>query len=59
MPRGFTIQITYSITQAESLFMDVLSNHTCTGIIIDKTMPHDIYIKYNNLDTMYWDLGSH
>ena len=46
MPRGFTIQITHSITQAESLFMDVLSNHTCTGIINDKTMPHIIYIKY-------------
>ena len=46
MPQGFTIQITYSITQAESLLMDVLSNHTCTGIINDKTMPHIIYIKY-------------
>ena len=46
MPRGFTIQITYLITQAESLFMDVLSNHTCIGIINDKTMPHNIYIKY-------------
>ena len=46
MPRGFTIQITHSITQAESPFMDVLSNYTCTGIINDKTMPHIIYIKY-------------
>ena len=46
MPRGFTIQITHLITQAESPFMDVLSNHTCTGIINDKTMPHIIYIKY-------------
>ena len=46
MPRGFNIQITYLITQAESLFMDVLSIHTCTGIINDKTMPHNIYIKY-------------
>ena len=46
MPRGFTIQITHSITQAESPFMDVLPNHTCTGIINDKTMPHIIYIKY-------------
>ena len=46
MPRGFTIQIMHSITQAESPFMDVLSNHTCTGIINDKTMPHFIHIKY-------------
>ena len=57
MPRGFTIQITHSITQAESSFMEVLSNHTCTGIINDKTMPHFIYIKYKNLDTMYLGLG--
>ena len=46
MPRGFTIQITHSITQAKSPFMDVLSNYTCTGIINDKTMPHFIHIKY-------------
>ena len=46
MVRGFTTQITYLVTQAESLFIDVLSNHTCTGIINDKTMPHNIYIKY-------------
>ena len=26
--------------------MDVLSNHTCTGIINDKTRHHIIYIKY-------------
>ena len=42
----FYYPITYSITQAESLFMDVLSNHTCTGIMNDKTMSHIIYIKY-------------
>ena len=46
MPRGFSIQITYLITQAESLFMDCLSIHTCTGIINNKTMPHISYIKY-------------
>ena len=46
MPQGFTIQITHSITQAESPFVDVLSNHTCTGIINGKTIPHIIYIKY-------------
>ena len=46
MPRGFTIQVTHSITQEESVFMDVLPNHTCTGIINDKTMPHIIYMKY-------------
>ena len=34
------------ITRAEPLFMDVLSNETCTGIINDKTMPHNISIKY-------------